>query len=746
MFPQKYNIMRKIFFPVLLSFLLPFTALAGEGMWLPFLIGQLNEADMQALGMKMSAEDIYSVNKGSLKDAIVHFNGGCTSSIISPQGLLLTNHHCGFSAIQSHSTLQNNYLQDGFWAKKQSDELRNDHLVATFIDRIEDVTQEILAGVTDKMTTKQRQNKIAQNIKAFKKAYAKKKYEEILIKPFFKGNQYILFVTITYTDVRLVGAPPSAIGKFGADTDNWEWPRHSGDFSLFRIYANKDNLPADYSPDNQPLRPKHYLPVSLDGVETGDFTLVYGFPGRTDEYLPSFAVKQIQDVIDPARIEIRDHALKIMDKAMRADPAIRLQYASKYARIANYWKKWIGERTGLKKTHAVAKKEKIEAEFIQKLAQKPQLAQKYGDLLDEMDGKYQEIEFLAVYREYFHELFFRNIEIFKPANSLRRFLAKANQENYQPLASDTKKSLERFYKDYQVGVDREVFKSLMQLFTDNVCTAYFPDYLLANRYLEGYDTEQMATEFYDKSIFAHPEKLYQLIDEKKTDEIKKDPTYRLFVDIIDAYRTKLTPEYNGIKAPLDSMQRQYMAALMEVLPEKKFYPDANGTMRVSYGQVEGYQPKDGVQYLPKTYLSGVIAKYVPGDYEFDLPQRLLDLYEAKDYGRYAENGRLPVNFLGSNHTTGGNSGSPVIDAYGNIIGLNFDRVWEGTMSDLNYDRSICRNIMVDIRYVIWIMDKYAGAQRLVDEIKFVHPKAGQKSRKPWDEKHPKKKKRRHRWW
>ena len=742
---QNNNIMRKFLFPVLISFLLPFTALAGEGMWLPFLLGQLNEADMQSLGMKMSAEDIYSVNKGSLKDAIVHFNGGCSSSIISPEGLLLTNHHCGYSQIQSHSTLENNYLQDGFWAKKQSDELQNDNLVATFIQRIEDVTKDILKGVTDKMSTKERKEKTSQNIEALKKAYAKENNEDLMIKPFFQGNQYILFVTITYRDVRLVGAPPASIGKFGADTDNWEWPRHTGDFSLFRIYADKDNMPADYAVDNQPLKPKHYLPVSLDGVETGDFTLIYGFPGRTNEYLPSFAVAQVQNVIDPARIEIRDHALKILDKAMRSDPTIRLQYSSKYARIANYWKKWIGERGGLIRTKAVEKKQRTEAEFAKNLAAKPELNKKYGDLLDEMDGKYQEIELLAVYREYFHELFFRNIEIFKPANSLRRFLAKANDENYKELVPDTKKSLARFYKDYQPTVDRDVFKSLMQIFTDNVCTAYFPEYLLEDRFFDGYDIDKLAAELYDNSIMTQPEKLYKLIDEQKTDELKKDPVYRLFVDIVDAYSTKLNPEYNAIKAPIDSLQRLYMAALMDVLPEKKFYPDANGTMRVTYGQVEGYQPKDGVQYIPKTYIDGIIAKYIPGDYEFDLPQRMLDLYEAKDYGQYAENGRLPVNFLGSNHTTGGNSGSCVIDAYGNLIGLNFDRVWEGTMSDMNYDRSICRNIMVDIRYVMWVMDKYAGAKRLINEVQFVHPKAGIKSKKPWGKKRKKKKARKTRW-
>lgn len=716
--------MRNLLYSILFVFFLPISLFAGEGMWLPFLIGQLNEADMQAMGMKMTAEDIYSVNKGSLKDAIVHFNGGCSSSIISPNGLLLTNHHCGYSVIQSHSSLEKNYLQDGFWAMRQSDELPNEHLTATFIDRIEDVTKIIMVGVTDNMTTKERNDKISQNIKKFKSTYAKKTHEELLIKPFFKGNQYILFVTITYRDVRLVGAPPASIGKFGADTDNWEWPRHTGDFSLFRIYAGADNLPADFAYSNQPLEPKHHLPVSLDGVDTGDFTLIYGFPGRTNEYLPSYAIKQVQDVIDPARIDIRAHALKILDKAMRADPNVRLQYSSKYARIANYWKKWIGERSGLIKTHAVEKKQLMEAEFEQRLAAKPSLNQKYGDLLPNMDIKYQEIELLAVYREYYHELFFRHIELFKPANSLRRFFAKADDASYKELLPATQKSLERFYKDFQADIDKDVFKSLMQMFTENVCTAYFPDYLLEERFEAGYDMDKLANELYDNSIFADPGKLFELLERQDTTAIKADRVYRLFIDIVEAYHTKLTPEYKAIKAPLDSMQRHYMAALMEVLPDKKFYPDANGTMRVTYGQVEGYQPKDGVMYLPKTYLDGVVAKYVPGDYEFDLPERLLALYEAKDYGRYGEGGRLPVNFLGSNHTTGGNSGSAVIDAEGNLVGLNFDRVWEGTMSDMNYDRSICRNIMVDMRYVLWVIDKYAGAKRIIDEIPVVHPKAG----------------------
>ncbi len=492
-------------------------------MWLPFLIGQLNEADMRAMGMKMTAEDIYSVNKGSLKDAIVHFNGGCSSSIISPNGLLLTNHHCGYSVIQSHSSLENNYLQDGFWAMRQSDELPNDNLTATFIDRIEDVTEAILVGVTDNMTTKERNDKISQNIKSFKDTYAKKSHEELLIKPFFKGNQYILFVTITYRDVRLVGAPPSSIGKFGADTDNWEWPRHSGDFSLFRIYAGADNLPADFSYSNQPIQPKHHLPVSLDGVETGDFTLIYGFPGRTNEYLPSYAIKQVQDVIDPARIEIRDHALKILNKAMRSDPNVRLQYSSKYARVANYWKKWIGERTGLIKTKAVEKKQLMEAEFDKRLASKPVLNKKYGDLLSSMDVKYQEIELLAVYREYYHELFFRHIELFKPANSLRRFFAKADTEDYKELLPATKKSLERFYKNYQPDIDKEVFKSLMQLFTENVCTAYFPDYLLAERFEMGYDMDKLASELYDHSIFTNPEKIYQLLEKMIRLRLKRTP-------------------------------------------------------------------------------------------------------------------------------------------------------------------------------------------------------------------------------
>ena len=723
--------MRRLFLPVLFVLLARLVAVAGEGMWLPFLIGQLNEADMRSLGMKMSAEDIYSVNKSSLKDAICRFNGGCSASIISPEGLLLTNHHCGYSVIQSHSTLENNYVQDGFWAQKQSDELPNENLVVTFIERIEDVTDAILKGISDEMTDKERKDKISQNIQAFRKAYTKKEYEDLLIKPFFYGRQYILFVTVTYRDVRLVGAPPSSIGKFGADTDNWEWPRHSGDFSLFRVYADADNLPADFSYDNQPLRPRHFLPISLDGVEEGDFTLVYGFPGRTNEYLPSFAVRQIQDVLDPARIQIRERALGILDEAMRADPQVRLQYTAKYARIANYWKKWIGERTGLIRTGAVDKKNAAEAEFIKRIKAKPQWQARYGNLLTQMQKSYTHLQQVALYREYYHEIFFRHIEIFKPANSLRRLLTKAGDKDFDEQVHKNRASLEHFYKDYRPELDRKVFRALIQLFKDSVAADYYPT-LLADKFNAGTTVDQLTADLYDHSILTKPQVLYRAIDTGQWKRIQQDPAYRLFLDILDTYRTKIAAPYGALKAPVDSLQRQYMAALMEVFPDKKFYPDANGTMRVAYGQVKGYQPRDGVYYVPQTYLDGVIAKYVPGDYEFDLPRRLLDLYKARDYGPYADkNGKLPVNFLGSNHTTGGNSGSAVIDAYGNLIGLNFDRVWEGTMSDLYFDESICRNIMVDIRYVVWIMDKYAHAQRLVHELKFVHPKQAHK-KKPWE--------------
>ncbi|WP_235291659.1 S46 family peptidase [Portibacter lacus] len=698
---------------------------AGEGMWLPLLLKSLNEAEMQSLGMKMTAEDIYSVNQGSLKDAIVHFGGFCTSELISNEGLLLTNHHCGYGAIQSHTSLENNFLKEGFWAKSKAEEKPNPGLFAKFIVRIEDVTDQVLKGAKDKMNEKELQSLTDKNIDAIRKSTKLEKHEELEIKPFFKGNQYFMFVTMTYTDVRLVGAPPESIGKFGADTDNWEWPRHTGDFSLFRIYAGPDNMPAEYSENNIPYQPKHFLPISLDGVAEGDFTLIFGFPGRTDQYLPAVAIEQTVDVLNPAKIGIRDKALKIIGAKMRADESVKIKYSSKFASTANYWKKWIGESQGLVATNAVMKKRDQEADFQDKIYKKRKLKKKYGMLLGEFETAYKDIEKLAYSRDYYSEVVGRNIEIFRIQGLLSRLL-NIYQENGEAGYENYKRRLipyfENFYKNYDANIDEEVFAALLEMYVENVDNEYIPPTIF--NYAMGYD--EIAQELYSKTLFKNSEKLMALLSlpaAEAAEQLKEDPIMQLGEEWKELYDEKVATPYNIKKDKINALQKQYMAALIEAYPDKTFWPDANSTMRVTYGQVAGYHPKDAVYYLPVSYLEGVMEKYKPGDYEFDVSAKLIDLFKEKDYGQYADqSGKVPVCFLGTNHTTGGNSGSPAIDAHGNLVGLNFDRVWEGTMSDLNYDKSICRNIMVDIRYVLFIVDKYAGASHLIEEMKLVHPK------------------------
>lgn len=721
-------------FAFVLAFLFTSSVFAGEGMWLPQLLKALNEGDMQTMGMKLSAEDIYSVNKGSLKDAIVHFNGGCTSEIISNKGLLLTNHHCGYSQIQSHSTLQKNYLKDGFWATNLQEELTNPGLTATMIARIDDVTEAVLKGVTDNMSPKERQATIDVNLEAVKNNTKVEAHQEVRIRPFYKGNQYYLFVTVTYTDVRLVGTPPESIGKFGSDTDNWVWPRHTGDFAIFRIYANKDNMPADYAEDNVPYTPKHFLPISLDGIEEGDFSMVFGFPGRTDQYLPSFAVEQIVDVLNPARIEVRDRALKIVGAEMRKDEGVRLQYASKFARIANYWKKWIGEKQGLETTDGVGRKKRFEAEYMAR-AKAFEKNKRYAEgmapssYLDQFEKLYKEIEPYALARDYHNEITGRNVEIMQVAGYHQR-LINMFKESGEPAYTNFKGRLSRFlngfYKNYQPRVDQQVFADLLQMYVEKM-----PFDIMAESTKEqmgamgARDFNDYAAKVYSNSILTSSDMLMVLYDQepdKAVEQLENDPLIKLTTALNEAYGKQVTPKLSEIQDQINELQRKYMKAIIELFPDRSFYPDANGTMRITYGKINGYQPRDGVRYLPVTYLEGVVEKYVPGDYEFDVPAKLLELYEKKDYGDYADNGKMPVCFIGSNHTTGGNSGSPAIDAHGNLIGLNFDRVWEGTMSDINYDASICRNIMVDARYILFIIDKFAGADHLIKEMKLVHPK------------------------
>lgn len=703
-----------------------FSVRAGEGMWLPQLLKLLNEKEMKSMGMKLSAEDIYSVNKGSLKDAIVHFGGFCTSEIISSNGLLLTNHHCGYSQIQSHSSVENNLLKNGFWAKNLKEELPNPGLTAIFIDNIDDVTTRALEGVISNMSPSERQSAIDKNIAEIRKGYNLESWQNVIIRPFFDGNQYFAFVTTTYRDVRLVGTPPESIGKFGADTDNWVWPRHTGDFALFRIYAGADNKPADYSPDNVPYKPRHFLPISLDGVAENDFTMVFGFPGRTQQYLPGVAVQQTVEVLNPAKIKIRETALNIMDKYMRKEESIKIKYASKYASIANAWKKWIGENLGIKQTNALKKKADYEMEFTKRLAKDSP----YKSLLPEMNSLYANIEQYALARDIYLETV-RNTELLDLMNSMRRLVnayENNGEQGYSRVLSQSKENILEFYKDFDSNIDSEKFGALLTFYVDRLDSKFVPDILQRiNLGMEkDEDYSKIAENQYQMTDFSSIDGMNRMLNKSPADAvaaIKKDPFYGLAAYWADFYTKQISNPYNDIKKEIDLKQAIYTQAQMDVFKEKRFYPDANSTMRVTYGKVNGYKPRDAVQYLPVTYLDGVIEKYVPGDYEFDLPARLIELYEKKDYGRYADkSGKLRVCFIGSNHTTGGNSGSPAIDAHGNLIGLNFDRVWEGTMSDMNYDPSICRNIMVDARYILFIIDKFANAGHLVAEMKLVHPK------------------------
>ena len=707
------------------------TARADEGMWLPQLLARLNEKQMKSMGMKISAADIYNINKGSLKDAIVSFGGFCTGEVISSKGLVLTNHHCGFDAIQNHSTLEHNYIRDGFWAKNNGEEIPNPGLFVTFIVRIDEVTPEVLSGVNSSMDEKARQSVIDKNIAELRKNVKKEAYQDSYIRPFFEGNQYFLFVTETYKDVRLVGAPPSAVGNFGKDTDNWMWPRHTGDFSMFRIYAGKDNKPAEYSADNIPYTPKKALSISLDGVQENDFTMVFGFPGRTTQYLHSAAVEQIMTVNDPAKIAIREKALGVIDGFMRRDEQIKIQYAAKYAGIQNAYKKWQGEVQGLSSTHALTKKLKYEEEFSKRVNARPAWKDSYGNLLSDLSAAYASLKPYGYARDYYLEITSK-IELLAIAgsmNSLVTAFEKDGEKGFQQRLKQVKQQLEALYGEYNNQVDQKLAESLMDMYYHNQEEKYQSPQLREKVQAAGKNFTAFAEQLYRSTTLDEAAPTLAWLDKPAAEliaYIKSEPAVLLQKDLSATYNSQVAGKLNEIQAAINKLNRTYMQAQMDVFREKVFYPDANSTMRVTYGNVKGYKPRDAVQYDYYTWLDGVMEKYKPGDYEFDVPARLRELHANRDYGPYGEKGKMPVCFIARNHTTGGNSGSPALDAYGNLIGLNFDRVWEGTMSDINYDPSICRNIMVDIRYVLFIVDKYAGAGHLVREMNLVHPKQKRK--------------------
>lgn len=710
---------------VAFNFLHVFAIKADEGMWLPLFLKAMNESDMQSKGLKLSAEDIYSINKSSLKDAIVQFGGGCTAEIISDKGLMFTNHHCGYGQIQAHSTVENDLLTNGFWAKTQEEELPNPGLTATLIVRIEDVTAKVLANLTAGMSDAEREKKVAEAIAQITKEATKDSYYGAFIRPFYYGNEYYMFVTETFKDVRLVGAPPSSIGKFGGDTDNWMWPRHTGDFSVFRIYANKDNKPADYSKENVPYKPKYVIPISIKGVEKDDFTMVYGFPGRTTEYLSSYAVDMIMNASDPAKVKIRDTRLKIWDKDMQASDKVRIQYAAKYAGVANYWKKWDGEIRGLKKADAIAKKKAFEAEFMNKVNADPTAKAQYGNLLGDLEKMYTQLGNFNKQRDYHNEAIL-GIEAINAAAMFNEVVGLiAGGKKAADLVKEMDKlkaDLKAFYKDYNAATDQKICAAMLKLVSQDVPKEQQASVFEEIQKKYKGDFVKYADETYSKSVFASQDKVNELLQnmDKGYKKIQKDPIFLLMSSCMKKFTTDVKPTYTDLDAKITTLNRTYMKAMRELVTSKKYYPDANSTLRVAYGKVDGYYPKDGIYYNYYTTIDGIMEKENPAVDEFVVSPKLKELYKNKDYGQYADkNGDLHVAFCASNHTTGGNSGSPVFNGEGQLIGTNFDRDWEGTMSDIIYNPDQVRNIVLDVRYTLFVIDKFAGAGYLLNEMKII---------------------------
>ena len=706
----------------LLALILPLslTLQAKEGMWLPTVLASI-EDDMQAMGLQLTAEDIYSVNQGSLKDAIVLFGGGCTAEVISKEGLILTNHHCGFGAIQSHSSLEHDHLKNGFWAGDRAAELMNEGLTATFVVRMEDVTSrmmEAIAGASDEAARESALAEVAEKLVAEATAEG---HLNAVIRAFNYGNSYLLIVTETYRDVRLVGAPPSGIGKFGGDTDNWMWPRHTGDFSLFRIYAGPDNLPADPAPTNVPFRPRHSLPIALDGVKEGDFAMIFGFPGRTQRYLSSYEVRHIMERQDPLRIRMRKASLAVIDQAMRSDDRTRIQYAAKQSRISNAYKKWIGELRGLKELDALDQKRALEQEY-QRRADSAGV-DRFQEVLAGLEGIQREVAPYSDARDLFVEFVYYGPEVLRFAERFRQVA-----EDWEQLEEDGKldaeleklrKGAQAHFKDYDRDVDRRVFKALLPLFREAIAPELAPEFLSTVQSRFKGDTDAYVDALYEETLLASEEDVMDLLDgwnKRAAKQVAADPAYTAARSCFTAYLERVRPEYERLGGEQEVAMRTYVEGLSSLFPERVFWPDANSTLRLSYGRVEGSKPRDAVTYLPFTTLDGVVDKHVLGDPEFDVPARLLELHAAKDFGPYGEEGTMPVCFTASLHTTGGNSGSPVLDGRGRLIGLNFDRSWESTMSDILFDPAKCRNIAVDIRYVLFIVDKFAGAGHLVAEM------------------------------